>query len=84
MCFRFFMLNKSPSEFLKIQTWDWRENSALKSTSFSFRGPDFNFHHPQDSSQTIYNSCFTMGIAHLQYTDKNIDKTLIHIKNISK
>lgn len=41
------------SHLQEERIWDWRVGSAVKNTSGSFRGPGFNFQHPQGSSQLI-------------------------------
>jgi hypothetical protein len=37
--------------WVALKKWDWRYGSEVKSTSCSFRGPEFNYQQPHGGSQ---------------------------------
>jgi hypothetical protein len=41
--------------WVALKKWDWRYGSEVKSTSCSFRGPEFNYQQPHGGSQTSVN-----------------------------
>ena len=74
----------------KLHTGDWRDGSVVRSTSCSYRGPRFDFHHPCDGSQlesvnyscSRFNAFFWPPWAQIYRfcTDMYAGKIPVHIK----